>query len=172
MIDILEDEDFIDSIKEEEKKQKWKQLQTRLRKMFWNQFQKRAAEMPMINKRLRVLQMPKDKNEFQRLNRRSRAMTILRTIAPQFHTGVNSKIQRRLWQDVMAAANTKSYGSDINMIENEKMNPSGKNNNASNDGWITLLKSEEPGENINKYHYANNVQWPLNPQSQLEPQVI
>ena len=139
--------------------------------MFWNQFQKRAAVLPLIKKRLRILNLPKSKNEFQRQNRRSRAMTILRTIAPQFHDGVDPQVQRRLWKDVMAVANTKSYGNDIDMLENDRIHPNSKEKYGSNGRWITLLKSEEPEGNINKYHYANSAQWPLNALPQLNPQV-
>ena len=110
-------------------------------------------------------------NEFQRKNRRSRAMTILRTIAPQFQNGVDPQVQRRLWKDAMEVANTKGYENEIDMLENERIHPNSKEKYPSNDRWITLLKSEEPEGNINKYHYANSVQWPLNALPQLNPQV-
>ena len=170
-IDSLLQKNLVDFIAEEEKRQKWIQLHARLRKMFWNQFQKRAAVLPLAKNRVRVLNLPISRNEFQRKNRRSRAMTILRTIAPQFHNGVDPQVQRRLWKDAMAVANTKGYENEIDMLENEGIHPNGKEKYASNDRWITLLKSEEPEGNINKYHYANSVQWPLNALPQLNPQV-
>ena len=170
-IDSLLQKNLVDFIGEEEKRQKWIQLHARLRKMFWNQFQKRAAVLPLAKNRVRILNLPISKNEFQRQNRRSRAMTILRTIAPQFHDGVDPQVQRRLWKDVMAVANTKSYGNEIDMLENDRIHPNSKEKYGSNDRWITLLKSEEPEGNINKYHYASSAQWPLNALPQLNPQV-
>ena len=170
-IDSLLQKNLVDFIGEEEKRQKWIQLHARLRKMFWNHFQKRAAVLPLAKNRVRILNLPISKNEFQRKNRRSRAMTILRTIAPQFQNGVDPQVQRRLWKDAMEVANTKGYENEIDMLENERIHPNSKERYPSNDRWITLLKSEEPEGNINKYHYANSVQWPLNALPQLNPQV-
>ena len=85
------------------------------------------------------------------------------------HPGVDPNIQRRLWKDVMEAANTN--GNDIDMIENEGIHRNGKKQHSSNENWITLMKSEDPTGNVNNNHYAYNVQWPLNSQHSSEPQV-
>ena len=168
---IINDEGTIEPVKNEKLRQKWRQWQARFRKMFWDQLQKRAATLPFKRQRVHAPVLSKNTNEFQRKNRQSRAMTILRTIAPQFQNGVDPKLQRRIWQDVMAAANTNKYGNEIDVIENEGIHQNGKKQHDSNGNWITLLKSEEPSRNVNNYHYAYNVQRPLNAQSQVEPQV-
>ena len=168
-VEPIADQKSIDVLRQDAIRKQWKQWQTRFRKIFWDQLQKRAANLPSKKQAVSIPRSTRSQNAFQRQNRQSQAMTILRTIAPQFHNSIDPKIQRRLWQDVMEAANTN--GNDIDQIENERIQRNGQQQHSSNDNWITLMKSEDPTRNVNNYHYAYNVQWPPTAQLPSEPQV-